>query len=116
MSPRPKVDHLRKPQIVAAAAEVLYERGLFDHANRGHSRHRVRRRFPRRLEPDGRRRRGLGSRRMHGARRRLLAAGGCGELTARGKVKVVARPERVALLEHGSQRENCLPGMVERTV
>jgi AcrR family transcriptional regulator len=30
MSPRPKVDYLRKPQIVAAAAEVLYERGLFD--------------------------------------------------------------------------------------
>ena len=30
MSPRPKVDHLRKPQIVAAAAEVLYDRGLFD--------------------------------------------------------------------------------------
>jgi AcrR family transcriptional regulator len=30
MSPRPKVDHLRKPQIVAAAAEVLYERGLLD--------------------------------------------------------------------------------------
>ena len=30
MSPRPKVDHLRKPQIVAAAAEVLYERGLFE--------------------------------------------------------------------------------------
>jgi AcrR family transcriptional regulator len=30
MSPRPKADHLRKPQIVAAAAEVLYERGLFD--------------------------------------------------------------------------------------
>jgi AcrR family transcriptional regulator len=30
MSPRPKIDHLRKPQIVAAAAEVLYERGLFD--------------------------------------------------------------------------------------
>ena len=30
MSPRPKVDHLRKPQIVAAASEVLYERGLFD--------------------------------------------------------------------------------------
>lgn len=29
MSPRPRVDHLRKPQIVAAAAEVLYERGLF---------------------------------------------------------------------------------------
>lgn len=30
MSPRPRLDHLRKPQIVAAAAEVLYERGLFD--------------------------------------------------------------------------------------
>jgi AcrR family transcriptional regulator len=30
MSPRPKVDHLRKPQIIAAAAELLYERGLFD--------------------------------------------------------------------------------------
>jgi AcrR family transcriptional regulator len=30
VSPRPKVEHLRKPQIVAAAAEVLYERGLFD--------------------------------------------------------------------------------------
>jgi AcrR family transcriptional regulator len=30
MSPRPKVDHLRKPQIIAAAAEVIYERGLLD--------------------------------------------------------------------------------------
>jgi AcrR family transcriptional regulator len=30
VSPRPRVDHVRKPQIVAAAAEVLYERGLFD--------------------------------------------------------------------------------------
>lgn len=30
MSPRPRVDHLRKPQIVAAAAELLYERGLFE--------------------------------------------------------------------------------------
>jgi AcrR family transcriptional regulator len=30
VSPRPKLDHLRKPQIVIAAAEVLYERGLFD--------------------------------------------------------------------------------------
>jgi AcrR family transcriptional regulator len=28
MSPRPKVDHLRKPQIVAAAAEAIYERGF----------------------------------------------------------------------------------------
>lgn len=30
MSPRPRVDHIRRPQIVEAAAEVLYERGLFD--------------------------------------------------------------------------------------
>src|SRR4030081_2010831 len=28
--PRPQIAPLRKPQIVAAAAEVLYERGLFD--------------------------------------------------------------------------------------
>jgi spermidine/putrescine transport system ATP-binding protein len=41
---------------------------------------------------------------------------GCGELTARGAVKVVARPERISLLEHGAQQENCLPGMVERIV
>ena len=45
---------------------------------------------------------------------RLRAA--CGDLNARGAVKVVARPERVELLEHGSERGNCLPGMVERTV
>jgi AcrR family transcriptional regulator len=30
MSPRPRVDHLRKPQIIEAAAAVLYERGLFE--------------------------------------------------------------------------------------
>jgi AcrR family transcriptional regulator len=30
MSPRPKLDHLRKPQIVSAAAEVIYQRGLLD--------------------------------------------------------------------------------------
>jgi hypothetical protein len=40
----------------------------------------------------------------------------CGEVTARGSVRVVARPERLELLEHGSQRENCLVGMVERSV
>ena len=31
-------------------------------------------------------------------------------------MKIVARPERVELLEHGADRANCLPGMVERTV
>jgi spermidine/putrescine transport system ATP-binding protein len=41
----------------------------------------------------------------------------CGDVAARGAVKIVARPERVQLLahEHG-EHENCLPGMVERTV
>jgi spermidine/putrescine transport system ATP-binding protein len=41
---------------------------------------------------------------------------GCGDTAARGAVKVVARPERLALLEHGSVADNTLPGMVERTV
>jgi spermidine/putrescine transport system ATP-binding protein len=41
---------------------------------------------------------------------------GCGDTDARGPVKVVARPERLALLEHGSVADNTLPGMVERTV
>jgi spermidine/putrescine transport system ATP-binding protein len=41
---------------------------------------------------------------------------GCGDLSASGPVKIVARPERVKLLPHGDQRPNCLPGMVERTV
>jgi hypothetical protein len=31
-------------------------------------------------------------------------------------VRIVARPERLELLEHGTQRDNCLVGMVERTV
>jgi hypothetical protein len=34
----------------------------------------------------------------------------------RGAVKCVARPERLELLAHGAGRENCLPGMVDRTV
>jgi ABC-type Fe3+/spermidine/putrescine transport system ATPase subunit len=41
---------------------------------------------------------------------------GCGEVAARGPVKVVARPERLALLPHGVRDDNCVPGMVERTV
>ena len=28
MSPRPAIDHIRKPQILRAAAEVITERGL----------------------------------------------------------------------------------------
>lgn len=42
---------------------------------------------------------------------------GCGDLSARGPVKVIARPERIELRAHDDGgRENCLPGMVERTV
>ncbi|HUO72746.1 MAG TPA: ABC transporter ATP-binding protein [Solirubrobacteraceae bacterium] len=41
---------------------------------------------------------------------------GCGDLSARGPVKIVARPERVRLLPHGASAENCLPAMIERTV
>jgi spermidine/putrescine transport system ATP-binding protein len=42
---------------------------------------------------------------------------GCGDVQARGPVKIVARPERVELLPFdGGGRENSVPGMVERTV
>jgi spermidine/putrescine transport system ATP-binding protein len=41
---------------------------------------------------------------------------GCGDTAARGPVKIVARPERLLLLGHEQQRDNCVPGMVERTV
>jgi spermidine/putrescine transport system ATP-binding protein len=34
----------------------------------------------------------------------------------RGPVKVVARPERLTLLPHGTAQDNCVPGMVERKV
>jgi ABC-type Fe3+/spermidine/putrescine transport system ATPase subunit len=44
----------------------------------------------------------------------LLA--GCGDVGARGPVKIVARPERVLLLAHETDQDNCLPGMVQRTV
>src|SRR6185437_3541709 len=40
----------------------------------------------------------------------------CGDVAARGRVRIVARPERLELLEHGAQGDNCLVGMVERTV
>ncbi|HEY2439549.1 MAG TPA: ABC transporter ATP-binding protein [Solirubrobacteraceae bacterium] len=42
---------------------------------------------------------------------------GCGDINARGAVKVVARPERVELLPFDARgRDNTMPGMVERTV
>jgi spermidine/putrescine transport system ATP-binding protein len=39
-----------------------------------------------------------------------------GHFAARGPVKIAARPERVLLLDHSAGRDNCLPGMVERTI
>jgi spermidine/putrescine transport system ATP-binding protein len=44
----------------------------------------------------------------------LLAASG--DVGHRGAVKVVVRPERVRVEEHGTPGENRLPGMVERVV
>jgi len=42
---------------------------------------------------------------------------GCGDLHARGPVKIVARPEQLELLDHSADgHQNSLPGMVERTV
>jgi spermidine/putrescine transport system ATP-binding protein len=42
---------------------------------------------------------------------------GCGDVDARGAVKVVARPERINLLPlDGGEHENSMPGLVERTV
>jgi spermidine/putrescine transport system ATP-binding protein len=41
----------------------------------------------------------------------------CGDVEARGAVKIVARPERVTLSAHDRDaHENALPGMVERTI
>jgi ABC-type thiamine transport system ATPase subunit len=42
--------------------------------------------------------------------------GAPGDIAARGPVRLVARPERLELLAHGSERDNCLVGMVQRTV
>lgn len=42
---------------------------------------------------------------------------GCGDVAARGAVKVVARPERINLLPFDAgEPENSMPGLVERTV
>jgi spermidine/putrescine transport system ATP-binding protein len=39
-----------------------------------------------------------------------------GEVGARGRVRVVVRPERVHLEEHGTSGDNRIPGMVERVL
>ncbi len=41
----------------------------------------------------------------------------CGDLDARGRVKIVARPERVTLMPHDRDvHDNTLPALVERTI
>src|SRR6266567_2153261 len=41
---------------------------------------------------------------------------GRGDLGARGRIRVVVRPERVHLEDHGTSGENRVPGMVERVL
>jgi spermidine/putrescine transport system ATP-binding protein len=42
---------------------------------------------------------------------------GCGDLQTRGAASIVVRPERLEVLPHGAgDRDNCLPGMIDRTV
>jgi spermidine/putrescine transport system ATP-binding protein len=41
----------------------------------------------------------------------------CGDLTTRGEASVVVRPERLEVLPHQPNgRDNCLPGMIDRTI
>ena len=81
---------------------------------------RVRRRLPRRLEPDGRRRR-VDPTHAHDHCTVAWATSGCAPgaatSTAAGPVKIVARPERVrAARARRPTRTTACPGMVERTV
>ena len=46
--------------------------------------------------------------------RRLRAS--TGDVTARGEVKAMIRPERVGVEEHGASGENRVPALIERTV
>jgi spermidine/putrescine transport system ATP-binding protein len=55
-----------------------------------------------------------GGSRIHMGDFALVAA--VGDLDARGEVRVVIRPERVHLEEHGREGDNRVPGMVERLV
>lgn len=40
----------------------------------------------------------------------------CGDLAASGTASAVVRPERLRVLPHAEAGENCIPGMVDRTV
>ena len=44
----------------------------------------------------------------------LMAAGG--DFDARGRIRIVIRPERVHLEDHGTPGDNRIPGMVERVL
>jgi spermidine/putrescine transport system ATP-binding protein len=41
---------------------------------------------------------------------------GCGDLGATGSASVVVRPERLHVRAHDESGENCLPGMIDRTI
>ncbi len=41
---------------------------------------------------------------------------GCGDLSTRGAASVVVRPERLEVMSAADGRDNCLPGMIDRTV
>ena len=57
---------------------------------------------------------GDGAGRAHVGDFQLTAAGG--DLAARGRIRLVIRPERVHLEDHGRSGENRIPGMVERVL
>src|ERR1700742_3949230 len=40
----------------------------------------------------------------------------CGDIGATGAVSAVVRPERLRVMPHGEGGENCLPGMIDRTI
>ncbi|HEX4752975.1 MAG TPA: ABC transporter ATP-binding protein [Solirubrobacterales bacterium] len=40
----------------------------------------------------------------------------CGDLGATGAASAVVRPERLRVMPHGETGENCIPGMIDRTI
>ncbi len=79
--------------------------------------HGLRRRLPRCVEP-ARRDGGRPGRRKPARSRSATASCGQqqGATDARGEVKVMIRPERIAIEPHANQGEERLPGIVERSV
>ena len=104
---RPDRGHVRRPgRAGGAAARGL--RGAGD---------RVRRRLPRRLQPDGRRRASAAPTSCRADRSASFELDALrGKTDARGPSKVTIRPERVRLEAQSDGGANRMPGMVERLV